>query len=129
MLSRSQLPTLIVLLACTLLTALMPFLAASLSISHDPLVKVQMQPAKHAEILSAEGKASMHQHEDGTVDEGQRGYQHGHSAIDHTHEPMFGPPEHALILCSGAPKWSLRDGTGPGAHVATLERPPKPTTA
>jgi len=132
MLSRSPLPTLIVLLACTLLTALLPFLAASLSASHDPLVKVkvQVQLARHAEFPGADQEASAHQHEDGSVEEGRWGHQHGHSAIDHTHEPLFVSPEHALILCTGVPQWSLCDAiVGPSAQVAALERPPKPTTA
>lgn len=130
MLSRSPLPTLIVLLACTLLTALLPFLAASLSASHDPMVNVQVQLVRHAEIPGADQETSAHQHADGSVEEGRRGHQHGHSAIDHTHESLFVPPEHALVLYTGAMQWSLRDSIiGPNAHVAALERPPKPTTA
>lgn len=130
MLSRSPLPTLIVLLTCTLLTALLPFLAASLSASHDSMVNVQVQLLRHAEIAGVDQQASVHQHDDGSVEEGRWGHQHGHSAGDHTHEPLFVPPEHALILCSGATQWGLRESIiGPSAHVATLERPPKPTTA
>lgn len=130
MLSRSPLPALIVLLACTLLTALLPFLAASLSASHDPMVNVQVQLVRHGEIPGADQEASGHQHEDGSVEEGRWGHQHGHSAIDHSHEPLFVPPEHALIFCMDTPQWSLHDSIiGPSAHVAALERPPKPTTA
>ena len=130
MLRRYPLPTLIVLLACTLLTALLPFLAASLSASHDPMINVQVQFARHSEIPGADQEASGHQHDDGSVEEGRWGHQHGHAAVDHTHQPLFVPPKHALILCTGAPQWSLRDAIiGPSAHVAALERPPKPTTA
>lgn len=122
--------TLTVLLICTLLTALLPFLAASLSASHDPMINVQVQLARHAEIRGIEQEASAHRHEDGSVEEGRRGHQHGHSAIDHTHEPLFTPPEHALILCTGVKQWILRDAIlGTSVHVAMLERPPKPTTA
>lgn len=130
MLSKSPLPTLIVLLACTLLTALLPFLAASLSVSHDPMVNVQVQLVRHAEIADADQQASVHQHKDGSVEESRWGHQHGHSAVDHTHDPLFVPPEHALILCAGTTHRSLRDAiVGTSADVATLERPPKPTTA
>lgn len=130
MLRRPPLSSLIVLLVCTLLTALLPFLAASLSASHDPMVNVQVQLARHADIPGADQDASAHQHDDGSVEEGRQGHQHGHSAIDHTHESLFVPPEHALILCAETPQWRLRNGgAGTSAHVATLERPPKPTTA
>lgn len=128
--SRYPLPTLIVLLACTLLTVLLPFLTASLSLSHDPMVNVQAQLARHADIPGADQEASAHRHDDGSVEEGRQGHQHGHSAIDHTHESLFVPPEYALILCVETPQWSLRNGgSGTSAHVSTLERPPKPTTA
>lgn len=130
MLRRPPLSTLIVLLVCTLLTALLPFLAASLSASHDPMVNVQVQLARHADIPGADQDASAHQHDDGSVEEGRQGHQHGHSAIDHIHEPLFVPPEHALVFCMDTPQWSLPDGrVRKSAHVATLERPPKPATA
>jgi hypothetical protein len=130
MLSRSPLPTLIVLLACTLLTALLPFLAASLSDSHDPRVNIQMQLVRLSEVPGPYLDASGHQHEDGSIEEGRRGHQHGHSAIDHSHEPLCVPPEHALMLCLETPQWRHLSGSaGASAHVAALERPPKPTTA
>jgi hypothetical protein len=130
MLSRYPLPTLIVLVACTLLTALLPFLAASLSVSHDSMANVQAGLGRHANIPSADQDASAHQHDDGSFEEGRQGHQHGHSASDHTHESLFVPPVHALVLCVEMPPWSLRNGgSGTSAHVAALERPPKPTTA
>lgn len=130
MLSRPPLPTLIGLLICTLITALLPFLAANLSVSHNPTANVQAQLARHAEIPSADQEAFAHQHDDGSVEEGRLGHQHGHSAIDHTHESLFVPPEHTLILCVETLQWSLRSGgSGTSAHVDALERPPKPTTA
>ncbi len=130
MLSRSPRPTLIVLLVCTLLTALLPFLAASLSASHDPMVNAQVQLVRHVNFPGADQEIATHQHDDGSVEEGRWNHQHGHAASDHTHESLFVPPEHALIFCTDAPQWSLHDSTiGLSAHVAALERPPKPTTA
>ena len=129
MLSRSPLPTLIALLICTLLTALLPFLGASLSASHDPMVNVQVQLVRHAEIAGVDQEGAAHQHDDGSVEEGRWGHQHGHSAVDHTHDPLFVPPVHALIFCSGATQWSVQKSIlGPNAPVATLERPPRPTS-
>lgn len=113
-----------------LLTALLPFLAASLSVSHDPMVNVQAQQARHTEALGANQDAFAHQHNDGSAEEGRQGHQHGHSAMDHTHESLFIPPEHKLGLCMETPQWSLRNGGfGTSAQVDALERPPKPTTA
>lgn len=130
MLSRYSLPTLIVLLACTLLTALVPLFAASLSNSHGQQASLQAQFDRQAGISDADREAPQHQHDEGLIDDNRGGHAQGHSAVDHMHESLFAPPDHALILCAGASQWSLRDGTtGPGAHVATLERPPKPTTA
>jgi hypothetical protein len=128
--SRYSLPTLIVLLACTLLTALLPLLAASLSNSHDQRAPLQAQSDRQAGVSGAEREASQHQHDDGLIDENREGHAQGHSAVDHIHESLFAPPDHALVLCAYASQWTQRDATrGPGAHVATLERPPKPTPA
>lgn len=127
---RHPLPTLIVLLACALLTALLPFLAASLSVSHDPMVNIQAQQARHTEAPGANQDTFAHQHDDGSAEEGRQGHQHGHSAMDHTHELLFIPPEHKLSLCMETPLWRLNNGSaGTSVHVDALERPPKPTTA
>ena len=130
MLSRYPLPTLIVLRVCTLLTSLLPVFAASLSNSHDQRVHLQAQPGRHAGIPGAGREALQHQHDDSSIDESRAGHQHGHSPVDHIHEPLFAPPVHALVFYAGASQRGLRDGTRrPGAFVATLERPPKPITA
>lgn len=131
MLSRFSLPTLIVLLTCTLLTALLPFLAASLSASHDLMINIQAQQGRHVQTAWAEQNASAHPHEDSAIDESHWGQPPVHSASDHTHDPLFVAPfEHALSFSTCLLKWSLPDSLiRPSAPVATLERPPKPTIA
>ena len=126
MLSRSPLPTLIVLLACTLLAALLPFLTAGLSASHDPMVNAQVQLTGHAEIPGTDRETSVHQHDEGSIGEGKRGHQHEAPAIDHLHEPLFVPPETAPILCTVTRQWSPCDAVvGASVHADALERPPK----
>ena len=127
---RFSLPTLIILLACTLLTALLPLFAASLSASHDQRVNLQAQSVRHLALADAEHGAHQHQHEDDSMDASPSEQQHGHSAADHIHETQFVPPEHALTLAENSPQWNLRSGlVGTSADLTLPERPPKPTTA
>ena len=131
MLSRFPLSTLMVLLACTVLTALLPFLAASLSPSHDPKSNFQAQQVHPAQAAWADHDAHAHLHEDSAVNKSFWSQPLGHSASDHTHHPLFiAPFEPGLRFAAVLSKWSLSDFLiGPGVPVATLERPPKPALA
>ena len=131
MLSRLSLPTLMVLLACMLLTALLPFLAASLSASHDPKSNPQAQLAHPAQAAWTEQDAHAKWHEDSAAHQSIWGQPLGHSAGDHTHHPLFAAPfDQRLRFAAGLPEWSLSDFLiGPGVPVGMLERPPRPTPA
>lgn len=131
---RKSLPTLLVLLAGMLMTALLPLLSAGLSASHDPLRDLPLQVVRHA-ITSDDPDAARHRHEVEADDsraagEGRDGHRHAHSALDHSHESLFAPPKHAGVPVMNGPQW--RPGEGhqqDSAWVAVLQRPPRPVTA
>ena len=123
---KSSLPTLVVLLAGLLLAALLPLLTAGLSASHDPLREVSTHTERLAKIPGVDQDAAHHDHDVDSAD----GHQHGHSAIDHSHESLFALPQHAITFCTGAMSWRFCAGTGrTGAVVAVPKRPPRPATA
>ena len=126
MLPRSSLPTLIIVLAGLLFAALLPLLTAGLSASHDPLREVSTHTEWLAEITGVDQDAANHDHDDVSAE----GHQHGHSAIDHSHESLFALPQHAITFCTGAMSWRFCAGAGrTGAVVAVPKRPPRPATA
>jgi len=128
MLSRPSLPTIIVVMACALLTLLLPLLTAGLSASHDPMIGSKLQRFASAE--SYESDVVKHEHADHSTEDGPSSHQHGHSNVDHTHEPLFLPPEHTTISEFDTRQWGFRTQDGlANALVGVLERPPKPTTA
>ncbi len=107
-----------------LITALLPFLAASLSASHDPLANI------HVAGHSAAQEAISHSHDEGPAREDAGRDQHGHSAVDHVHETLFALPEHALTKFAMESRWiPLAPVARPSAFATVLERPPKHSVA
>ena len=101
MLSRQSLPTIIVVMACALLTLILTLLSAGLSLSHDPMMGSQLQ-----QLASAQSYASdvvMHEHANHSTEDMPSSHQHGHSNVDHTHESLFLPPEHTTVSEFGEP--------------------------
>lgn len=128
MLGRRSLPMFIVVMACTLLTLLLPLLTAGLSASHGPMIGSKLQ--QFAPAQSYESDVFKQAHADHSTEDGQPGHPHGHSNVDHTHEPLCNPPVHTSILGLNTCQWSLRAQNGAlNAHVGVLEKPPKPIAA
>jgi hypothetical protein len=128
MLSRQSLPTIIVVMACALLTLILTLLSAGLSLSHDPMMGSQLQ-----QLASAQSYASdvvMYEHANHSTEDMPSSHQHGHSNVDHTHESLFLPPEHTTVSEFGLRQWGFRPQDSlTNALVGVLERPPKSKAA
>ena len=118
----------IVVMACALLTLLLPLLTAGLSASHGPVMGSKLPQFMPAQ--SDESDVFEQAHADHSTEDGQSGHAHGHSNVDHMHEPLCHPPVHTIILALITLQWSLRRKNGAlNTHVGVLERPPKPIAA
>jgi hypothetical protein len=127
---RQSLPTIVILLVCTLLTVLLSFRGASLSPSHDPSTALHVRLSTHAATADSAEEATEHEHRHGASEGSHESHQHGHSEGDHSHESVFVAFEYSLTCCQALPQWHLRETkTGQDALATRLERPPKPTTA
>jgi hypothetical protein len=94
--------------------------------SHDPLDLKQVEAARHMALDADSLDGQDHVHDDGSLEERQRGHSHGHSPADHSHETA-GP---AITLIAPddfeAPAWRAHRGARHASVLSSrLERPPR----